>query len=314
MQSRPPSTNDLDGMDDEHTGNDFGYVNYKTLLLFHPRMKVYNFKINNFYRPIPRDVKVPLKYYLEDRERKSVNLIKSSRTAYENHNRKLLALHRDKNRVSANFKEQKRLLLRDKFADTEAELIALDAKEDNTIAEITGKIQMTKKQMQDLYNQSFGIHYLSLDERRAEFKKIESEVKQAIELIRQKQKLIFILNNQVGDFDDILKPNPRMFNYSGFVEMNNLWKFLHRTQVLDSGEFDDFRLGDDVKAMLSYYDRKTRIGSVFQLPSINQFVLAGGRDVTLQCLAEVYLKYKYSRQKIIRLINIIAELDKGGGR
>ena len=48
MQSRPPSTNDLDGMDGEHTGNDFGYVNYKTLLLFHPRMKVYNFKINNF--------------------------------------------------------------------------------------------------------------------------------------------------------------------------------------------------------------------------------------------------------------------------
>ena len=53
--------------------------------------------------------------------------------------------------------------------------------------------------MKELYNKSFGIHYFKLDERSKEFKRIESEVKQAIETIRRKQKLIFILNNQVGD-------------------------------------------------------------------------------------------------------------------
>ena len=102
----------------------------------------------------------------------------------------------------ANFEEQKRLLLRDKFADQDAELISLAGKEDTAIAEVNGRIQMTqKKMMKDLYNKSFGIHYLRLDERKQEFQRIESEVKQAIESIRRKQKLIFVLNNQVGDFE-----------------------------------------------------------------------------------------------------------------
>ena len=105
----------LDDLDGNKSGGDFGYVNYKTLLLFHPRMKVYNFKVNNFYRPVPNDIKVPLKYYLEDRERRSAEQIKSSRTTQENYKRNLTALYRDKARVIANFKEQKRLLLRDKF-------------------------------------------------------------------------------------------------------------------------------------------------------------------------------------------------------
>ena len=314
MQSRPPATTEIDDLDNEQASGDFGYVNFKTLLLFHPRMKVYNFKVNNFYRPVPNDLKVPLKYYLEDRERKSVDLIKSLRTVHQNHNRKLSALYRDKTRVFSSFKEQKRLLLRDKLANQEAELIELNAKENNEIAEVSRKIQITKKQMQDLYDKSFGVHYLKLEERQAEFKKIESEVKNAIESIRLKHKLVFILNNQVGDFNDLVKPNSRMFEYSGFVEMNKLWKFLHRTKVLQSGELDKIRLVDDVESMLDYYNRQVTIGSIFQLPSINQFVLAGGRDMTLQCLAEVYLKYKYPREKIIRLINIIAQLDKGEGR
>ena len=100
----------LDDLDGNNSGGDFGYVNYKTLLLFHPRMKVYNFKVNNFYRPVPKDIKVPLKYYLEDRERRSAEQIKSSKTTHENYKRNLTALYRDKARVIANFKEQKRLL------------------------------------------------------------------------------------------------------------------------------------------------------------------------------------------------------------
>ena len=174
---------------------------------------------------------------------------------------------------------------------------------------------MTQKKMRELYDKSFGIHYLRLDERKQEFQRIESEseVKQAIESIRRKQKLIFVLNNQVGDFEAAVKPNSRMFNYTGFVEMNHLWKFLHRAKVLESGELDKIRI-EDVKAMKGYYNQQVSVGSIFQLPSINKFVLAGGRDVTPSCLSEIYLKYKYSRQKITRLINIIVELDKGGGR
>ena len=304
----------LDDLDSNNRSGDFGYVNYKTLLLFHPRMKVYNFKVNNFYRPVPNDLKVPLKYYLEDRERRSVVQIKSYKIAHQNYKRNLTNLYREKNRLLANFKEQKRLLLRDKFADQETELISLGAEEKNAIAELNNKIQTTQQKVRQLYDKSFGIHYLKLDERREEFRRIESEVKQAIESIRQKQKLIFILNNQVGDFEAAVKPNSRMFNYSGFVEMNHLWKFLHRAKVLESGELDKIRIEDDVKAMNGYYNQQVSVGSIFQLPSINQFILAGGRDVTLQCLAEIYLKYKYSQQKITRLINILVELDKGGGR
>ena len=303
----------LDDLDNK-SGGDFGYVNYKTLLLFHPRMKVYNFKVNNFYRPVPNDITVPLQYYLEDRERRSAEQIKSSRTIHENYKRNLTNLYREKNRLLANFEEQKRLLLRDKFADQETELISLGVEEKNAIAELNGKIQMTQKKMRELYDKSFGIHYLRLDERKQEFQRIESEVKQAIESIRRKQKLIFVLNNQVGDIEAAVKPNSRMFNYTGFVEMNHLWKFLHRTKVLESGELDKIRIEDDLRAMKEYYNQQVSVGSIFQLQSINQFVLAGGRDVTPSCLAEIYLKYKYSRQKITRLINVLVELDKGGGR
>ena len=302
----------LDDLDSNNSGGDFGYVNYKTLLLFHPRMKVYNFKVNNFYRPVPKDIKVPLKYYLEDRERRSAEQIKSSRTTHENYKRNLTALYRDKARVIANFKEQKRLLLRDKFADQDAELIVIAGKEDTAIAEVRSRIQSTKKQMKDLYNKSFGIHYLKLDERREEFKRIEFEVKQAIETIRSKQKLIFVLNNQVGDLKGPEKPNPRMFNYTGFVDMNSLWKFFHRSSVLRSGELNESRLENDINEMLGYYNRHVNVGSIFQLPSLSKFVLAGGRDITLHCLAEIYSRYKYPRKKVIRLINILAELDKGG--
>ena len=78
LKSRPPMTDKIDSIDSKNTGMDFGHVDYKTLLLFHPDMRVYNFKVNNFYRPVPQDLKVPLKFYLEDRERKSVELIKSA--------------------------------------------------------------------------------------------------------------------------------------------------------------------------------------------------------------------------------------------
>ena len=312
LKSRPPITDKIDTIDSKNTGMDFGHVDYKILLLFHPDMRVYNFKVNNFYRPVPQDLKVPLKFYLEDRERKSVELIKSAQRNYDKHDRKLLALHRDKNRVAADFAEQKRLLLLDKFANKQTELIKLNELKKNALEEVSIQIEATRKRMKKLYDQSFGIHYLSLTERQKAFRKIESEIKAVIEIVRKKQNLVFVLNNQVGELSESVKLNSRMFKYPGFVEMNNLWKYLHRSKQLPSGEIDTIRLGDDINSMLGYYNRQSSVGSIFRLPSINQFVLAGGRNITLLCLEEIYSKYRYPRNKIVRLINILAELDKGG--
>ena len=310
LKSRPPMTDNLNDIDSKQSGLDFGYVNYKTLLLFHPQMRTYNFKVNNFYRPVPKDLKVPLKFFLEDRERRSVSLIKRTKRDYDKHKRKLATLYETKSKVAADFVEQKRLLLRDKFANKEKELITLGDREKSALDNVSTQIEVTRERIKELYDRSFGIHYLRLDERQEAFSKIESGVRESIEIVRRKQHLVFVLNNQVGDLSKSFKLSSRMFEYPGFVEMNNLWKFLHRSKRLASGELDKIRLGDDTRSMIKFFNHQSNVGSIFQLPSINHFVLAGGKNITLRCLAEIYVKHEYPRDKIIRLINIIAELDK----
>lgn len=307
LNSKPPKVQSFDYIEESIPKIDFGYVDFKTLLLFHPAMRMYNFKVNNFYRPLPDKLNTPLKFYLENRERKSIKKVKDAKTERALLDRQLLKLHKKKSRVLGDFAEQKRLLLLDRFVNTEQELIKLNEEQQNEIAQLESEINKITSAMQSLYNQSFGVHYLNLDERKSMLKKIESEVKQVIEAIRQKKKLTFILNNQVGDLTKAFQPNPMSFEYEGFVEMNKLWTFLNRVPDTWS-DSAGIRVEQDVVAFSEFYSKHHNIGSIFRLESINRLVLAGGSDLTYECLAELYIRYKYPQNQIVRLINILEGL------
>lgn len=307
LKSRPPKVQSFDYIEENTPKTDFGYVDFKTLLLFHPAMRMYNFKVNNFFRPLPDKVTVPVKFFLETRERESIKKVKAANLERISLDKKLMRIHKRKSRIANQFAEQKRLLLLDKFADKDLELIELDEKLKVELDKLQNEIKQITSAISKLYDESFGIHYLSVTERKSMLKKIESEVLQIIEIVRQKHQLIFVLNNQVGDLNPAVEANPLSFKYDGFVEMNPLWKFLNRVSNTWS-DATEIRIEGDVNLFTEFYSKQQFIGSIFRLDSINRFVISGGLDMTYECLRELYSKYRYPKNQIDNLVNILAEL------
>ena len=288
--------------------NGFGYVDYKTLLLFHPAMRLYNFKVNNAYRPVPKNISVPLNFFLADREKKSVTQIRENQNMQTQARNQLKDLHSKSARLAREHQKQKNLLLRDKFANKEREFERLKREYQRELKEVQDEINATTEKIHRLYNESFGVHFLRIEERKSFLTAIEDEVLSTIEALRKEKKFLFILNNQVGHGFEPAKINTLAYRYTGFTGMNPLWKYLKRNQKLSSGENNSVRIGADVRDMQSMYDRSLDVSGIFQSPNLERFVLAGGVNLTLEVLEKIYQKHNYPDAQIRQLKLILSEL------
>lgn len=299
-------------VEDARSGKDvqggIGLVDFQLCLLFHPSMRVYNFKIHNVFRPVPTNLTVPLNFYLEERERKSIRMVREAQSSRVRNQLELERLRKQYDQETRNYNSKKRELMNSGYTDIEKDLEELRKVKEENQRKIQAEILKVNEETKKIYNESFGIHYLTMEEREAFLQKVVEDVREVIDAIREKKSYSFILNSRSAGSYDLRRITPSSYFQQGQVQMNSLWKFLRRPQRLKSGEDNNVKLEAEMSEMAPFFERLSDVSKIFQGSAVSQFVLSGGEDLTYDVLKNLYRKYNYKEPQIQRLLMVVRAL------
>jgi hypothetical protein len=266
------------------------FVDMGTVLLFHPEMKTYNFKVHNFYRPIPKQISVPLDFYLSQRQKESLEMIQKYRTEHDNLKQKIQRLERVSQQELTEFDSKKRQILADGNGDTIARVQALQEQYNLRSQKLFEQISNARSSLSEIWEKTYGNQFLRLEERSAKLKSIMKNVYDTLDLIRAKSGYAVILNNHFNLPPKSPELSPLMFFTNSYSGTNQLSDFLQSGSLKFRG---DFKPGPDYyKQMLEpYWTHASEINGIFNFHEAGAFVLSGGKDITSEVLSSIYEQY-----------------------
>ncbi|PCJ19785.1 MAG: hypothetical protein COB02_06230 [Candidatus Cloacimonadota bacterium] len=266
-------------------------LDLKLALLLHPLMKDYDFEIHSFIKPIPKNLNVPINFYLKNRVKESKAMVLKSKLRYKELMHEQITLQQKISSLVFNKNREIRKVIssNDKNVDQALENYRRNyqKKLKNFQLRKLGIIEDVRK----TFTSSYGIHYMGPVQRDKKLKKIEKEIfKSAKKVLKAKGFSILLNGNFLEDIkkEAILKLAWVGANFNGVNALNFYLQRQH--QVIDD-EVQSYSKQNGSELFHPFYKNFNKIPAIFGKNYNNHLVLLGGSNITKATLQVLYKQY-----------------------
>ncbi|MCO4780883.1 MAG: hypothetical protein KC646_01060 [Candidatus Cloacimonetes bacterium] len=273
------------------TSNGIAVLDLKLALLLHPAMKDYNFTIHSFIKPIPKNLNVPINFYLKNRIKESSEMVLKSKKTYKDLRLKQLEVQQKISSLIYNKSSNIRKIMSSNRGDTESQLEKFRSDYQKKLKRYQLQKLSITKDIVNTFDTSYGIHYMTRTDRDRLLKKIEKEVLLAAKKVLNSQNLSVLLN---GNYLEDVAPqtiSKLAWVDKNFTGVNALSFYFQRQHQVIDDEIQSYseQIGADL--FDPYYKNLNKIPAIFGKNYNDQFILLGGKNITKATLQVLYQKY-----------------------
>ncbi|HNY13009.1 MAG TPA: hypothetical protein PKK26_15590 [Candidatus Wallbacteria bacterium] len=310
-----------------------GYVDLSTLLAFHPYMQYFSFESNVFIRPIKEKTdKSDLLKQIRDRQEKYKIFRETKDAEMKRLQEDVSTVENEINKLRVKLSREQ-TLLNQKYSDEYTKLSAEKEKKERTeiyhreLSKLEQEYYNDKKiyeqqkskiseQMNEIMQKLLEVDYLSRKDGEDFFNGIVAEINSALKEVADEKKIPVVLNSNFisvfsssnfaapGNYDEqnsaVRLETLPMANYTSIIDNLEQLEAASATSEIEAGS----------AALSSYcntfFGRRKEIVRLFYKSGIlNQMVLVGGEDLTLETLERIFAKHsipKIRSEKIIRAV------------
>jgi len=202
------------------TSNPVAVVDLALVHLLHPSMKDFNFIAQSFLRPIPNDLKVDPRFYLEQRQRAYREIRTEHSVQKRNLEMQRRSIHQEilweKSHLNKRINDRIRDFQNqpDKLGD---EIQKLEEEVWSKIFTLEKKLNAAQSEYLEWTKKNASDNFLAEDERDAKFQQIAKEIQDELDAIRQEKGVHIVLNSS-----ELPKRKLTPFELPDLVSDNNL--------------------------------------------------------------------------------------------
>lgn len=325
--------------------NIVGYVDLATILSFHPYMNYYSFETGTFIKPIDNTgSKSDFLKQISERQQKN-KVLKENQNAMQvklNDEVKIIEdelskirvkISREQSVLNQKFSEEYTKLPDEKSRKMRLEKYHKDLSvlEDNFYKERKSMEEQKEKalnQIKEIHDDVNKVDYMTKKDSQAFFAEIISEINEAIKQAAAEKKVGFVLNsNYISVFTPAPAVNSSNFSaentrvYSAQQEMNmpaanyapiiNAFEEVNGNDATSENGIQKTSIEENCKKI---FDNRVEFVKVFAQNSVlNQLVVCGGQDLTVDVIKLILEKHNTSKKKQEIIINKLNILLKEAG-
>ncbi|MCO4783141.1 MAG: hypothetical protein KC646_12525 [Candidatus Cloacimonetes bacterium] len=281
-----------------------GLVSLDLVYLFHPKMKNYNYLMNSFFTPIPKDLSIPLPYYLKNKLK-----------AYKQYKKMYLVKESELQRSTIEIMKSLKRLKEEFLMSSETDLSTQEYRRQETNYWSERNILETKRKdllenfevWKSTNNKDF---LMSNEERDQQSKQIVQEVQLIIDSIVEKDGLNFVFNIDSDIYGRTKKsydlPAKTLFwqeynDYSMLLKDELYFNYKKRGET--------YQYYSALSAHFSYYPKiKETFAQNFQSTAF----VGKSQNISLKILKELFDRYGYSQTIKTQLLDLIRKSLKRG--
>lgn len=273
------------------SSNGIAILDLKLALLFHPLMKDYNFTVHSFIKPIPKNLNVPINFYLKNRVKESRAMVLKSKQTYTDLQAEQLQVQQKISSMIYKKASNIRRIMSSSHSNTESELESFRSNYQQKLKQLQLRKLSITQDIVNTYSSSFGIHYMTRKERNKLLKTIEKEVLESAKIVLKSQKLSILLNGNYLE-NTTARDIPKLAwvdkNFNGVNALNFYFRRQH--QVVDD-EIQAYSAQGGADLFDPFYKNLNKVPSIFGKNYDNRFVLLGGKNITKATLQVLYKKH-----------------------
>jgi len=313
-----------------------GYVDLSTLLAFHPYMQYFSFESNVFIRPIKEKTgKSDLLKQIRDRQEKYKILHETKDTEMKRLQEEFSTVENEINKLRVKLSREQ-TLLNQKYSDDYTKLSVESEKKERTelyhrelskfeqeyyndkkkYEELKSKIS---EQMNEIMQKLQEVDYLSRKDGEDFFNGIVAEINSAVKEAADEKKIPVVLNsNFISVFSPANFATPGNFTEQNSDARLDSLPMANYTTIIDNIEqLESASATSEIEASSAalssycntFFGRRTEIVRLFYKSGIlNQMVLVGGEDLTLETLERIFAKHSIPKSRSEKIIRTLRSL------
>ncbi|MBT3786479.1 hypothetical protein HOF92_16000 [bacterium] len=292
-----------------------GTCDFSLLLLFHPRMKDYNFRVRSFRAPLPKTLDVPAQFYLKQMQEKRGAYLRALGTREE-------LLRQSLARVV-----QELLSLKQDFQKKMAEITAKGGTKAQSAAKIMEQTEdryfesrLNFEQKQNQLKEDFAKWtesarvelYVPEDQRNNILQAISREVRDLLTTLSEDQKIDVVFNRSLRTTRGPLaapRKSPDFYKLANYE--NSFSQFLERPLAVGEGNAALSTRGL-FRGIAVYLSRYEEIYSYFKPVLSRHLFLGEPIDLTFVAIAQLWESYKIPEQRAAPLLTALKNWSRKG--
>ncbi|MCJ8345008.1 hypothetical protein MJH12_05670 [bacterium] len=268
-----------------------GVLDLKLVLLLNPAMKDYNFDVHSFIKPIPKNLSVPINFYLKNRIKESKDMVLKSKRRYKDLLEEQLNLQQKISSLIFQNTNEVRYIMSSNRSDTEQKLEEYRSQYQKKLKRYQLRKLGINRDIRETFVSSFGIHYMSPAQRDKALNKIEKEVFWAAKKVLKAKNLSVLLNGNYLKNVNRQDVSQLAWTKSSFSGANALHFYLQRQHQVIDDQIQAYSNQSGGELFKPFYKNLVKVPSIFGKNYFNQFILLGGDNITKATLQVLYKKY-----------------------
>lgn len=282
-----------------------GRVSMDLIFLLHPAMRDYNFAVDSFFKDIPKNLSIPVEFYIKDRHKAVQEFKGNFNQRYQQLEVELAELKQQIEIARQEYLKSNNALLTSQTPNKQANSRYESIENQYWLRrkDLETQIENVKNKFDEWVSNNSKEIFLSIEERNRRLEKIITEIKSTITQLAQSRNIQLVFNRNA----QTLGTRGRLFNLpeKRFItdQYNPLKRFLN----------DEFFFGYEgrgasqeyLHTFNNYLNNYNNIQEVFS-QSYEQFDTLGKvEDLTLPSLKSIFDQYNYPDALTAKLIDIV---------
>ncbi|MCJ8345751.1 hypothetical protein MJH12_09435 [bacterium] len=278
-----------------------GLISLDLVYLFHPKMKNYNYVMNSFFREVPKNLSIPLTYYMKNKLKVYKVFKKTYLSKHRNFQREMKELKKDLGRLQESFMA---------MGDLSLSTYEFRKREKN-YWKTRYQLEAEKKSLKESFDlwvfENDDDLLMSEKERDLQCAQIVKEVQNMIDVISKKEQINFVFNldsNIAKGSHQIQLPKKTLF----FQEYNDYSMLLQDELYFNyQKRGETYQYYQALKSHLSYYPQlKKSFSKNFK---VTPFV-GKRKNITLDVLNRLFIKYGYPQKMKQQILGLVSKIAK----
>ena len=286
-----------------------GRVSMDLLFLMHPKMRNYNFAVDSFFKEIPRNLSIPIEFYLKDRNK---NLKIFKKEFRKRHAQLLQEVKELETQVELARQEYIRannnLLSDEQDKQSNISYETIEDKYWSRRSNLENEISAAKKRFDQWIENNNKDMFLSIKDRDLKMRQIVTEVKNLVTNIAQSKNIDMVFNRNaktLGGKNGLIKLSKRRFITDGYNPLKQLLNDEFFFGYKGTGTAEEY-----LQTFDKYLQNYDQVHHVFS-KSYTQFDTLGKvEDLTLIALRKMFQQYKYPQKLISKILEVVKSWRK----
>ena len=286
-----------------------GRVSMDLLFLLHPKMRDYNFAVDSFFKEIPRNLSVPVEFYLKDRHR---NLQLFKQEFRKRHAQLLQEIKALENQVESARQEYIRannnLLSDEQGKQSNISYETIEDKYWTKRSNLESQISVIKKQFDEWVENNNKDMFLNIEQRDLKMRQIITEVKKLVTNLAKSKNIDIVFNRNaktLGSKNGLIDLAVKRFITDGYNPLKQLLNDEFFFGYKGTGTTEEY-----LQTFDKYLQNYDQVQNIFS-KSYTQFDTLGKvEDLTLIALQEMFQQYKYPQKLISKILEVVKSWRK----